>query len=240
MNADVQIRAEKCSRASLDTISCVHSSEPLVPVETVERILVEPIWVKPIDEIEGPLMQEYVVARPEYTQVYVREAVKSRLLMASESLPSGTKLILRAGHRPVRVQQMLLEQLLHKHLLENPGSTRHEALLHARQYVSDPAIKLPPHCCGAAVDVDLFDERQGKLVDFGCPVNTDSDKAHLFSRAITEKQHRNRMVLAEAMLGAGFACYYYEWWHYSYGDQTWACFYDRPTALYGITDEIPR
>jgi D-alanyl-D-alanine dipeptidase len=35
------------------------------------------------------------------------------------------------------------------------------------------------------------------------------------------------------MVAAGFAPFYGEWWHFSYGDREWAAVYGEPAALYG-------
>ena len=47
------------------------------------------------------------------------------------------------------------------------------------------------------------------------------------------EQRSNRGLLQDAMVAAGFAPFYGEWWHFSYGDREWAAFYYRPAALYG-------
>jgi D-alanyl-D-alanine dipeptidase len=47
---------------------------------------------------------------------------------------------------------------------------------------------------------------------------------------------RNRTVLVEAMLGAGFSNCRDEWWHYSYGDAGWAVRTGRKRCFYGLTD----
>jgi D-alanyl-D-alanine dipeptidase len=38
------------------------------------------------------------------------------------------------------------------------------------------------------------------------------------------------------MAEAGFANHPDEWWHYSYGDQTWAALTGRRAALYGLIE----
>jgi D-alanyl-D-alanine dipeptidase len=118
----------------------------------------------------------------------------------------------------------------------HPKASEGEVLTHARMYVSDPAIKVPPHCCGAAVDIDLLDISTNQLVDFGSPVNEDAEISHLHYGGITKNQKENRQYLLSTMLKAGFSSYYAEWWHYSYGDQIWAWFYGRDMCLYDIVE----
>lgn len=210
--------------------------EPLVVVETKDRVVVDPIWITQIDDIEGPLYRKYIQENPKYAAVYTRKSVAAMLSGAAERLPTQYKLVVRASHRPLAVQKMLLRALIDEYKAQHPSASDAAALKFARTYVSDPAISIPPHCCGAAVDVDVIDTQTGKLVDFGCPVNTDSEISFLHTDLITKEQQTNREMLLRAMLEAGFASNKNEWWHYSYGDQTWAHFYHEPQALYGITE----
>lgn len=212
------------------------ANDSLDKLRTSRRLLIEPIWEKPIDEIEGPLYQKYIQRNPDYDAVFVRSGVSRRIARAAENLPTTARLIVRAGHRPIEVQIQLLEMVKAEYLQKNPGASDSKALEFARTYVSDPSIKLPPHCCGAAVDVDVIDLRSGELIDFGCPVNTDDEIAFLDSDRITPQQRANRQMLVDAMIGAGFAPFKHEWWHFSYGDQTWADYYGKPGPIYGLIE----
>lgn len=214
------------------------NGEPLVVLKPNKRLKLVPIWQEPVDDIEGPLYQKYVADNPSYNAIYVRQAVASKLNLAASNLPDNWQLIVRAGHRPLTVQQQLLEDVKLNYLQENPKATQSQALEFARTYVADPSIKLPPHCCGAAVDVDVLDLSSGQLIDFGCAVNTDAPIAFLYSDQVSPDQAQNRQLLLTAMLQAGFASNPNEWWHYSYGDQAWAWFYSQPTTLYKIKEVI--
>lgn len=233
---DLLERSKNRDKIDFSNITCANSSEPLIGVTSSRRLLVEPIWEKPIDDLEGPLYQEYIKDNPDYTSVYLRREVAKRLSEAAESLHAEFKLILRAGHRPLAVQNKLLRSLMDEYLEDNPEASTNQALEFARTFVSDPAIASPPHCCGSAVDVDMCNSATGQLIDFGCPVNTDSEIAFLHSDKISDNQYNNRLFLLKAMLGAGFASYYGEWWHYSYGSESWAHFYKKPSSLYGLVE----
>ena len=211
-------------------------NEPLVPIVSKGNILVEPIWDKPIDDFEGPLYQDYIADHPNYKHILVRSSVNQMLQKAAKNLPDSYQLVVRAGHRPIEVQYKLLEMVKYGYAKENPSASDYESLAFARQYVADPAIKLPPHCCGAAVDVDMYDTKTGKLVDFGCPMNTDGDIAHVYTDKINSEQASNREILRQAMLSADFAPHPNEWWHFSYGDKMWAKFYSKSAAIYGLVE----
>ncbi len=209
-------------------------NEPLVPITTSTSILVEPIWEKPIDDIEGPLYQEYIAQNPTYNKILVRGSVAKKLQKAVKNLPERYQLVVRAGHRPLEVQHKLLDMVKKDYIDKNPKITDDEALVFARQYVADPAVKLPPHCCGAAVDVDMYDIKTGQLVDFGCPMNTDGDIAHVYTDKISSEQTSNREILRQVMLNAGFAPNPNEWWHFSFGDKMWAKFYNEESETYDL------
>ena len=215
-------------------VLCKNEDSPLVEVKEHPKLKLDPIWMNQVDDHEGRLYADYIKSNPSYNSLYLREAVANRLYKAAELLPNHLQLVLRAGHRPMAVQRREFQAMLDKYFQQNPEGTREESLLFARTYICDPDVSLPAHCCGAAVDVDVFDIKENRLADFGCSVNTNSEIAALHSTKVTEKQHDMRMILLKAMLGAGFAPDYDEWWHYNYGATGWAHFYNHPASLYGI------
>jgi len=225
-------RSRQLASSSILNAPLREEGEEFVALRNSDRLIVMPIWQHPIDPIEGRLYGEYIAKQPKYKSVYVRKKIAFLLKVAASNLPKRYRLIVRAGHRPLVVQKKLLNNVAADFLRKNPGSTKKQSLDFARTYVSDPGTATPPHCCGAAVDVDLLDTKTNRLVDFGCPINTDSEAAFLHSSFITAEQYSNRMLLLKVMLGAGFASHAAEWWHYSYGDQRWAWFYGKNAALY--------
>jgi D-alanyl-D-alanine dipeptidase len=108
------------------------------------------------------------------------------------------------------------------YIATHPEVSDEEALDHAREFVSDPDITLPPHVCGAAVDVDVLE--------------TDNESSYLYYPGLTEVQKAHRLMLVRAMLDAGLASCMTEWWHFSYGDQLWAWFYGKHESIYSPVD----
>lgn len=228
-------RSKRRDTIDFSKISCLNELDELVAIYNLPKIVVEPIWLRKHD-LEGLLYAKYRETHPAYTTIYLRYELWKRLQRVAQALPEDRKLIVRAGHRPADVQNGVLQSVICKFKRDNPDANEEQALQHARMYVSDPAIKLPPHCCGTAVDVDMLDTNRNQLVDFGGPVNEDSEISHIYCPSITPEQVANRQLLLRAMLGAGFASYYAEWWHFSYGDQIWAWFYHHDACLYGLID----
>lgn len=228
-------RSKSKERIDFSKIGCLNQQDPLVKVEPSEKIIVEPIWTLKGD-FEGGMYADYIVEHPEYDGIYVRFELLKRLENVANSLDKQYQLVVRAGHRPIAVQKRLLKECAQDYKDDNPGISDEEALEHARTFVSDPDEMLPPHCCGAAVDVDLMDTTTGELVDFGSPVNLDEDISFLHYDDITPAQRSNRVLLLTTMLEQGLASTAFEWWHFSYGDEVWAWFYGNADSLYGLID----
>lgn len=229
-------RSKKSFEADPKKLTSLLDHDSLVRVHSTPHLILEPIWLQPIDDIEGPIYRDFIRDNPKYDSIFLRQRVADRLYTAAENLPSHLRLVIRAGHRPLHVQRKVLKGVFERYLLDNPLATHEDALTYARIFVDDPAIKFPSHCCGSAVDVDLFDTEKQQLVDFGCQVNTPNNISFLHSNDITEAQYASRMILLTAMLSAGFAPSFVEWWHFSYGDRVWAYFYKKPQSLYGVVE----
>ncbi len=211
------------------------NDDPLIKVTPSDTILVEPNWTIPGD-FEGGMYADYISEHPEYDGIFIRSGLLKRLKIAADFLKPPYKLVIRAGHRPIAVQKRLLKECADDFKIDNPNVSDDEALEHARTFVSDPDTTLPPHVCGAAVDVEIINSSTGKYLDFGSNMNEDNDKSFLYYPDLNGEQKENRLMLATAMLEAGFASCKTEWWHYSYGDQLWAWFYGEKNSLYSPID----
>jgi D-alanyl-D-alanine dipeptidase len=228
-------RSKYTSSTDFSTIVCVEMADALVTIQASEKIMVKPIW-QLSNSLEGELYSQYMQHHPEYCQLYIRANVLQRLRTAANALPDNLNVVVRAGHRPIEVQKKLLQRVLEAYRLKYPDVTYEQAVAYARVYVSDPAIKVPPHCCGSAVDVELYDTELKQVLDYGSPLNTNDESSYLHNPFITTIQKEHRLLLLRTMLNAGFASYYAEWWHYSYGDEMWAWFYQQPESLYGLIE----
>ncbi|MFF8477162.1 MULTISPECIES: M15 family metallopeptidase [unclassified Streptomyces] len=165
---------------------------------------------------------------------HLRRGVVDRLQLAQRLLPSGFRLLIVEGYRPLSLQRAYFEEYaasLRNAHPDWPDSRIHEA---ASRYVSPPRIA--PHSAGAAVDLTLADH-DGNEVDMGTRMNAspeESDGAcYTHAAAVGPSARAHRETLCRAMSAAGFVNYPTEWWHFSYGDRYWAFDTDRAAALYG-------
>ncbi len=89
------------------------------------------------------------------------------------------------------------------------------------------------HPTGGAVDVTIIDNQSGNGVDFGSRQYDFSTKdCYVYAPSITREARNNRFLLRNCLTQVGFAPFDGEWWHFSYGDQEWAYYYQRPSAIY--------
>ncbi|WP_158607648.1 M15 family metallopeptidase [Flexivirga caeni] len=233
--ADRIERSKSTERIDYTKIGFDGRGDPLVKVESSDKIMVSPVWMLE-DDFEGSMYADYIAEHPAYDDIYVRSQLLQRIERAAESLDDKYKLVVRAGHRPLAIQRRLLRECAQDYKDDHPDATDQEALKHARTFVSDPDISQPPHCCGAAIDVELFDIDSNKLVDFGSAMNVDDEISYLHYDQISPEQKANRMLLLSTMLEQKLASVAFEWWHFSYGDQTWAWFYGEPCSFYSPVD----
>lgn len=71
------------------------------------------------------------------------------------------------------------------------------------------------HTRGSTFDLTLFDERTGREVDMGGTFDFFGVCSHNTYINLSEAQRKNRRILREAMMDAGFRSLPHEWWHYT-------------------------
>lgn len=210
------------------------NGEALADQKSIEAagFICRPFWEIPGD-LEGDCYEPYLREHPEFS-LMIRQAVLDRLIEAQTILPSHWRIVLKAGYRPYSVQLNILKTIMEEVGQRHPDWSNEQRLEHARLFVSDPRLVCPPHVTGGAVDLDIIDSTTGESIDMGCPPNTDNEIAYLHSDKLSAEQRKNRDILLEAMLAAGFAPLVTEWWHYQYGETYWAAFYGHESTKYDL------
>ncbi len=214
-------------------------NEPVVDQVAIEQagIMCRPFWADEQDDkeldSEGRAFAAYRAKQPSFG-LLLRQTALRKLTTAQANLPINLRIVLKASVRPLSVQREVFKAELALTKQKHPDWSEGRAYKHTLEYVTDPAVNLPPHASGGTIDIDLWDERSQAYADMGSPINAVDDSSWGDNTVgLTDDQIKNRLLLRRAMLDAGFANLASEWWHYSYGDQRWAVFYDQPQALYG-------
>lgn len=168
--------------------------------------------------------------------ILVRRRVAKKLAAVNATLAKrGYNLKIVYGYRHPEVQRSYFE-----HWKQVIGQSRPDLSSDALDSYTHNFIAVPDvagHPTGGAVDVTLVDQN-GEELDMGNSIAdySDEDKIRTFSGKLTKTQQDNRSLLLEAMASKGFAPFYGEWWHFSYGDREWAAFYKKERALYGTVN----
>jgi len=165
--------------------------------------------------------------------IVVRKTVAEKLFEISTKLKeknSDFKLKVVYGYRHPNVQLEYFKNIKSDIKKNNPTDSDEELNEKTHMFVADPRVA--GHPTGGAVDITITtsngDLDMGtKIADF-----SDSDKIQTFSLLINDEQKNNRKLLHDLMISVGFSPFYGEWWHFSYGDLEWACFYNKDSSLY--------
>lgn len=178
---------------------------------------------------------------------YLRKFVVEKLKLAAaklDSLYAGYKLKIFDAYRPIEVQKFMIEYEINRIALEKFNENYSllelqkqkevdEIISHYWSPISDEiALNPPPHSTGGALDLTIVDIN-GIELDMGTKIDEliDASESSFYNNSETVYE-KNRALLVEVMSYAGFTQLPTEWWHFSYGDQTWALDNEKSTAFY--------
>lgn len=168
------------------------------------------------------------------TTILVRRKLAQKLAAVNKLLKKRYDYHLKVvyGYRAPKVQAKYFNKRRALLAEENRelSDTDLDQLTH--NFVAIPEIA--GHPVGGAVDLTMIDSN-GRECDMGTRIAdyTDPKRIRTFDPSISSEQRNNRLVLLEAMTNEGFAPFFGEWWHFSYGDREWAAFYGKSAAIYG-------
>ena len=181
----------------------------ILPREAVNRV--------PVAECGEPLVM--------WRGGIVRAGVAERLDDAEARLPEGWTIELLEGWRGESEQDAIRAAAKCAVLARDPSLSGEEL----DRAVARFAANASGHRTGGAVDVRLL--HRGAPAPCGSEYLAFGQGTASFSR-VPPEEARNRALLLRAMLGAGFANYPAEWWHFSYGDRLWAAYRRKRRAIY--------
>lgn len=193
-----------------------------------------------VREYDSEIVAEYEkLDMLQYTgeNIFVRETIAKKLAAANKILRQKNDLRLKVvyGYRHPEVQKKYFKD--QRTLIEknNPKLSGKELDAFTHNFVAAPDVA--GHPTGGAVDITIIDSTGGgidmgtKIADFNQP-----ERIKTFTSDISDKQKANRILLHDLLINQGFAPFYGEWWHFSYGDREWAFFYKEKSAIYSPID----
>ncbi len=170
----------------------------------------------------------------EHVCPYLRLNVANMLNAAQNALPSGYKLRAGTALRTLNMQKNGWDGYFKRMREEHPEWPLSALRRATNKFFAPYDQPAPPgHCTGGAVDVGIQDA-EGNVLNLIAPTEG-WQAAYTWSDLISEESRRNRMMMVEAMLGAGFSNCRDEYWHYSWGDSAWAVRTGETTCPYGWT-----
>ena len=168
--------------------------------------------------------------------ILLRKSVAKRLATARDQIePLNFKIW--DGWRPRAVQHKIYmtywKQLKAAHP-RWPDDRLHEQTTTYVGVANDPNT-IPLHSTGGAVDLTIVDEK-GLELAMGTEFDHFGPKAAaLYYENIEAKERirENRRLLRNSLSKVEFRFDEDEWWHFDYGNQIWACAFNKSKAIYG-------
>jgi CubicO group peptidase (beta-lactamase class C family)/D-alanyl-D-alanine dipeptidase len=144
------------------------------------------------------------LGQPVYSQAkaYLQRPAAEALLSASRKLKDlGYGLLIHDAYRPWYVTKIFWDA--------TPDDKR--------IFVADPK-EGSRHNRGCAVDLSLYDLKTGESIQMTGVYDEMSERSYPFYPGGTSLERWHRNLLRNAMEGAGFQVYEFEWWHFDYKD----------------------
>tara|TARA_Y100000031_G_C8224647_1_gene387685 strand:+ start:1182 stop:1799 length:618 start_codon:yes stop_codon:yes gene_type:complete len=161
----------------------------------------------------------------------LRKTVAEKLNHAHSSLPGGYMFRVFEAYRPLAVQKQMYDELLESLRQKNTDWDEHRLRQEANKFVA-PLEMVPPHSTGGAIDLTIVN-RFGNELDMGTRYLEFCSATHTDSPEILGAARENRDLLIKAMSRVDFANHPAEWWHWSFGDRTWAGITGNKISFYG-------
>ena len=176
--------------------------------------------------------------------IYLRKNVYKKLVEAVNLLSKEYSLILYDGYRPLQVQKYLFQLYSEEIKKGNPNYSDKAILEETLKFVAFPSVepyRTSPHITGGAIDLTLGD-LTGNPLDLGSNFDEMSNKSatRYFEMHPEENKEalKNRRLLYQAMTTVGFTNYSEEWWHFDFGNVTWARRVTAPIAIYSAVEAV--
>ncbi len=222
-NSNLRTREQALMKNKIATISELHA----ISYKDNGELLVD------LEKIESAIICDYRRTNSSIHSILVRRSLADKLHRIQkqlETFDSRMQLIVVEGYRPFAYQENYYLKELVIQFQKNPTLDFQMLLEQTHQFVALPSVA--GHPTGGAIDLTIA--CAGEELDMGTKI-ADFSLPHLlptYSNAVNAEQKERRLLLHDLMLAEGFAPFYGEWWHFSFGDREWAAFYGLSQALY--------
>ena len=141
-----------------------------------------------------------------------KEALKALSIAADDLRNQGYRLLIWDTYRPQKAVDNFVKWINDPNDMGNktfyPNLEKSELL--KGNYIAEKS----GHTRGSTIDLTLI-KKDGSFVDMGGTFDLFSEVSHPDYKKITKKQKKNRKILHDAMIKAGFTGIDSEWWHFT-------------------------
>lgn len=172
-------------------------------------------------------------------QFMVREAVYEKIGRISKHLDMEDKTLwLRSAWRSFEHQRLLWQVRVAQLQEEYPKKELEEIEELVSYFIAPPSKSM--HATGGAVDALIYDLKHNAIMRFGTNDGfkiTLNDKCYPYHPYITPEAKNNRKLLIGLFEAEDFVVDLKEYWHFDYGNISWAIDKGKKQAIYGIVED---
>lgn len=150
-------------------------------------------------------------------RAYMTKKALAALAKAAEDLRAqGYRLLIWDAYRPQKAVDNFVNWINDPN---DPGDkTFYPKLEKSDLLAGDYIMAKSGHTRGSTVDLTII-KKDGGFVDMGGTFDLFSEVSHPDYKKISKKQKKNRQILRDAMVKAGFKPLDSEWWHFTLKDE---------------------
>jgi len=185
-------------------VPIMHSSVKNIPIKNIDEVMVDlqdlsHARIRPLASFDSKYQNSY----SEFSKV--RYSVYLKLLSMLEYLPDNVGIAYFEGLRPLYKQKEYFDKKFKEILTseKNKEKAYEETCKHVSPFIQN----IPTHATGAAIDMTLFERRDGKdqLLDMGQfdVIFGPNNQQDTFSEKTNEIQRKNRLLLLEVASQVG-------------------------------------
>ncbi len=145
-----------------------------------------------------------------------KESLKALAVAAEDLRKQGYRILVWDTYRPQKAVDHFVEWINDP---INPGNKSFYPDLEKSDLIAgDYIMPKSGHTRGSTIDLTII-KQDGSFVDMGGTFDLFSEISHPDYKKLTKKQKKNRKILRDAMVKAGFKGLDSEWWHFTLKDE---------------------
>lgn len=141
-----------------------------------------------------------------------KEALQALAIAAADLRSQGYRILVWDSYRPQKAVDHFVEWINDPD--DDGNKSFYPTLKKSDLIAGDYIMPKSGHTRGSTIDLTII-KQDGSFVDMGGTFDLFSEISHPDYKKLTKKQKKNRKILRDAMLKAGFKPLDSEWWHFT-------------------------